>query len=394
MTREEFLQRAALAGLGMAFMPSFLTSCKKIEEITPNFNGRVIIIGGGAAGMMAAHAFNHFGIDFQLIEAGSVLGGRVKKTDSFADFPIDLGAEWIHAGTDLFAEMLKYGNQTGTIDVLPYNPESIYQADDGELIELEVGTNFYGENKFSKSTWYDFFGDYVIPGIQDKVVLNAPVTNIDHSGTGVSVTTSDGTIYTADKVVVTIPLTILKEEYITFTPALSEDKKAAIDAIPMPDGIKVFVEFSERFYPDLIGMSSLTSDGDGEKLYYDAAFKKESNKNILGLFTVNTPSSEFVNLTNDEIIAKVLGVLDELYDGKATETYVKHVIQNWSKEPFIKGSYSYYGSSYRQEQETIKAPIDNKVYFAGEALSFDNSSTVHGAAETGTEVAEQIIQGN
>lgn len=392
MKRADFIKRMGVAGVGLAFLPQLLAACKK-EEIKVAFQGKVIIIGGGAAGMFAAYTLQHFGIDFVLLEASGQLGGRVKKTDDFADFPIDLGAEWIHAGTDIFSQLLKYGNQEGEIDVLPYNPETVYLGKDGNLTEMDFGSVIYGENKFSKSTWYDFFADFVIPSIQDKVVLNAPVAGINYEGDEVVVTTESGAVYTADKTVVTVPIKILQSELISFTPELPQERKDAINAISMPDGIKVFVEFSEGFFPDILLMDSI-AQASGEKIYYNAGFKKESNRHILGLFTVNEPSSAFTNLeTNEEIIAKVLAELDELYDGKASETYINHVIQNWSKEPYIGGSYTHGADDFWTKQQLLKTPLNEKIYFAGETFSNENWATVHGAAESGTEAAEEILKG-
>ena len=104
--------------------------------------------------------------------------------------------------------------------------------------------------------------------------------------------------------------------------------------MPMPDGIKMFVEFSEDFYPDILLNNGF--EGATEKTYYDIAFKKNSSKNIFGLFSVGEPSSEFTNLFDDNArIEKMIEELDELYDGKASANYVKHLIQNWSAEPYI-----------------------------------------------------------
>ncbi len=392
MRRNEFLRQFLLLSAGLSFGPSLLSSCKK-EEIEVKFSGKVIIIGGGAAGMFAAYTLQHFGIEFELLEANPVLGGRVKRTNTFADFPIDIGAEWIHAGSSLFSELLKYGDQEGVIDVIPYNPETIYLGKNGKLTELDFGTNVYGENKFANTTWYDFFEDYIIPHISESVYTKAVVKSVDYSEEMVNVTTEDGTIYTGDKVIVTVPIKILQEDFIEFIPKFDQDRIDSINGMLMPDGIKVFVEFSEQFYPDILFMDSIAQN-EGEKIFYNAAFKKKTTKNILGLFTVKKPSSEFTNLeTDDEIINKVLTELDELYGGKATKTYMNHVIQNWSKEPFIGGSYSHSVSNLTQKQDAIRQPINQKVYFAGEALSEFNLATVHGAAESGTQVAETIIKG-
>jgi len=102
MKRREFIKNSTWAAFGMTFMSSFFTSCKEGEVLEVNFSGKVIIIGAGAAGLMAGYMLHKYGIDFEIIEASSVFGGRVKKIDNFSDFPIDLGAEWVHEQPSIF----------------------------------------------------------------------------------------------------------------------------------------------------------------------------------------------------------------------------------------------------------------------------------------------------
>ncbi len=110
--------------------------------------------------------------------------------------------------------------------------------------------------------------------------------------------------------------------------------------------------------------------------------------------SVGSKSSSYTDLgTDTEIINMILSELDEIFDDKATQTYLKHIIQNWSKEPYIQGSY---GIDYL-ESESITAkklltPINNKVYFAGDALATENASTVLGAGETAYDVIETILR--
>jgi monoamine oxidase len=105
-------------------------------------------------------------------------------------------------------------------------------------------------------------------------------------------------------------------------------------------------------------------------------------------------ASDYTNLGSDEaIIEKILSELDEIFDGKASENYVYHVIQNWSKEPFIQASYSY--NFDNNQQDTVNAitePLNNKIYFAGEALSVDYQATVHGACDSAYEAVERLLK--
>ncbi len=392
MTRDEFIKQMALMGMGITLMPSLLTSCKKDQLLEVNFNGRVTIIGAGAAGLMAAYMLKRYHIDFELIEASNDFGGRVKKIEGFADFPIDLGAEWIHDQPSIFGEMINNDNAEGSVDLVKYDPQTISTWSNNQLTQSNWANHFYGEYKFKRTTWYDFFEDFIVPTFSSQIIYNSPVTKIDYSGSKAVVTTAQGNTYESDKVLITVPISVLQAATIEFTPALPSNKVSAINNIDFPPGIKVFMEFSERFYPDLTMVGPLLGDGSQEQIYYDAAFKKDSNRHILSLFYVGDGAAEFTSLpSNQAIIDAVLNQLDTIFNGQASQYYVKHVIQNWSNEPYIRGSYSHNVSS--SDQQTILAPIDGKVYFAGEALHEEASSTVHGAGLNANAVVENILKG-
>ena len=192
-------------------------------------------------------------------------------------------------------------------------------------------------------------------------------------------------------------MNVLQSDLIQFIPALPAERQTTLDGINMPDGIKVFMEFSERFYPDILNMGSLgnfVNDSNGERIYYDAAFRKDSDKNILALFSVGADSTQYSSLdTDDDVIAKILGELDEVYGGKASATYLNHIVQNWSKEPYIQGSYAHHDwEKYPEIVAMFKQPIDDKIYFAGEAWA-DDWATVHGAAQSAYVAVEKVLAG-
>ena len=396
MTRKDFLKNMATVGVASPFLATLFASCDQkvdfYENVNYNFDGKILIIGAGSAGLIAGHILSQNNIDFQILEASSVFGGRVKRIEGFADFPIDLGGEWIHTDPSILGKLLNDPSTDADIEVVSYSPETISTWKDGKLKKRNIFSHFYGEYKFKNTTWYGFFEKYIVPGFSEKIIYNSPVKEIDYTGNNVVVTTNNGEIYEADKVLVTVPVNILKSDLIEFSPALPSEKINALDQIDMPEGIKVFMEFSERFYPDLIIEDGLF--GDMEKLFYDAAFRKDSERNIYALFSVGYNTSFYTNMTEEEIIKQLLSELDEIFDGKASQTYIKHVIQNWSKEPYIQGSYSHYGSNSGSIIETMTQPLDNKVYFAGEAFNINgDTATVHGAGESSYQMVEVMLKG-
>ncbi len=399
MDRRSFLQLSTTLGLGMPFLSSTLTSCRQdvefFQQFEVNFSGNVLIIGAGAAGLMAGHLLKQNNIDFRILEASDTYGGRVKEASSFADFPIDLGAEWIHTNPSVLARLLNDPNVQANVDIINYTPESIHLWDGSKLKKRNFFSNFYGEYKFKNTTWFGFFDDYIVPGIINQITLNSPVTNIDYTGSRIVVTNAVGNQFEADRVIVTVPLAVLQQGSITFTPALPQVKQDALSQVEMPDGIKVFIEFSERFYPDLLGFGGITSlldSSSGEKLYYDAAFRKNVASHVLGLFTVGEEASFYANQANDaKVIEVVINELDQVFSGKASRFYKKHVIQNWSKSPYILGSYSF--GADENTRVALTEPIDNKIYFAGEVYATPDSSTVHGAGESTFVALERLLRG-
>ena len=66
----------------------------------------------------------------------------------------------------------------------------------------------------------------------------------------------------------TVAMSILQSDDISFTPPLSSDCRKAINDLPMEPGIKVSFEFSEKFYFDAAGFAVDDQADCGERYYY------------------------------------------------------------------------------------------------------------------------------
>lgn len=387
-------------GIGLPILSSILLpSCGKSDVVFPtlhtSFSGKIVIIGAGAAGLAAGYLLKRYGIDFEIIEAAPVYGGRLKKSSHFADFPIDLGAEWIHTDPKILADIINNPHLEAHVDTIVYNPQTIKSWNNGRLKSHNYIKNFYSEWKFKRTTWFDFFEEFIIPEISDKIVLNQPISEINYQGDKVLLTSHSNDTFEADKVLITTSVKTLQMGQITFQPSWPAEKTEALNSIFMGDGIKMFIEFKERFYPDILAFGNVFQALDEEeKFVYDAAFRKDSNKHILGLFAINDQARAYTQLlSEDEMIARFLAELDEIFDGKASAHYVRHIIQNWSDEPFIQGAYSYSFDGNRNSiVSMMQEPLSDKIYFAGEALSLDYQSTVHGACESAYNTIAKMMQ--
>ena len=385
MTRKEFLRMCSILGVGFPLM-STISSCD--DTIALPQGGKVLIIGAGAAGLAAGHLLAEQNIEFEILEASSNYGGRMKTNTDFAEFPIPLGAEWLHMGTSIFNEIVNDINVSVNVPTTPYDPNTDFGLYNGQQVSVaEIGFDI--DRKFIGGTWLTFFEQYIVPSVLDKITFNEVVQNIDYSADQVIVQTQTGQ-KTADKVIVTVPVKILQEGDVTFTPALPNNKREAINDVTVWDGFKAFFEFSDTFYPALIGFD-VVPDSAGQKLFYDAAYGQNSNTSVLGIFTVGSAAQTYANLSDEDFKNQVLAELDGLFNNQASAKYIKHTTQNWNAEPFAKGAYIFDHEDWRN-MEPLSESVDSKVYFAGDGYGFsDDWSSVHVAARSAKRAVEELV---
>lgn len=389
MTRKEFIKLCILLGISMPFQP-MLAAGESTKINTPTkFKETVLIIGAGAAGLTAGYLLHQQGINFQILEASSTYGGRMKTNKDFVDFPVPLGAEWLHVKRGIFNEIVNDPSVQVTIQTKKYDANKDYGLYKGKEVTVkDLGLTI--DQKFINSSWLGFFEQYVIPSIKNKITFNEIVESIDYSGEKAIVETNNRE-YTTDKIILTIPVKMLQSGSITFTPPLPADKLKALSKITVWDGFKAFIEFSENFYPTAVDFKTKPRKA-GQKMYYDAAYSQKTTRHVLGLFTVGSGTLPYRNLPDNQLITYILKELDELFDGKATKSYIKHTTQNWNNEPFIQGAYINDYENWRRIR-TLGQSVNNQLFFAGSAYTNGNDwGSVHTASRSAIRAVNEIVQ--
>ena len=64
---------------------------------------------------------------------------------------------------------------------------------------------------------------------------------------------------------------------------------------------------------------------------------------------------------------------------------------SWRADPFARGSYSYAKPGHADDRAVLAEPVDDRLFFAGEACSKHDFSTAHGALHTGVAAAKAVI---
>jgi monoamine oxidase len=243
-----------------------------------------------------------------------------------------------------------------------------------------------GDVLFSQG--YDAIANYLAEGL--SIHKENIVSTIDYDKNGVRVVTNSGE-YFADRVIVTVPLGVLKAKAIIFNPPLSEQKQTAIDKLGMGVLNKVWLKFPTLFWEQDKDRDMILYIGQ-EKGHFSEwlnAFKYSGQPVLLG-FNAGEYGAAIELKSDQEIVDEAMTVLRTLYGDEIPEPEAVK-ISRWNSDRFSYGSYSFIkvGSSVKH-RKTLRKPIINRIFFAGEATSIDFPATTQGAYYSGVRAADRI----
>ena len=195
--------------------------------------------------------------------------------------------------------------------------------------------------------------------------------------------------FTADRVLVTLPLGVLKAGNVRFVPALPEEKQTAIATLGMGVLNKCYLRFPKVFWPNDVDWLEYIAEGHGEWTEW-VSFVRTTGQPILLGFNAGTRGREIEALTDEQIVESAMETLRILYGDDIPEP-TDFQITRWASDPFARGSYSFcsLGSTPQMRRELAR-PLDGKLFFAGEATSVDYYGTADGAYLSGLRAAEEI----
>ena len=101
------------------------------------------------------------------------------------------------------------------------------------------------------------------------------------------------------------------------------------------------------------------------------------------------------SLRDEEICERALISLSHVFHfplERCREEFLHAYTHNWQNDRYSQGAYSYVAKGGSNTQREFAAPIDNTLFFAGEATNFaGHHGTVHGAIASGYRAAEEIL---
>lgn len=223
--------------------------------------------------------------------------------------------------------------------------------------------------------------------------LNKEVKSVEMNESGVNVKCVDGEVYEAQQVIITLALPTLDQ--IKFNPPLPEKMEAA-EKIGFGNVIKLIFKFRSEWWLQTPGTDF------GKMMFMLATgpvtvwwTQYPDSQPVLTGWIPGPRAYEFSAKPAEDIIEAGLASLSEIFkiDRKfLNEQFISAKAINWPADPFSKGAYSYTTPESEEAYEELIRPVNNRIYFAGEALcNGKETATVEGALASGKETAERII---
>lgn len=417
----------------------------------------VLIIGAGATGLMAALELAMAGRKLAIIEARDRIGGRIHtvQDERFA-IPVEMGAEFVHGRLELTTELLKKAGikQTKvTGDVWRHENGKLGQSDfieDYSVLEkkfkelkedLTVSeffehylagdeykelkdslekyvAGYYAADPARSSTFalrdelqkgddvqfrveggYDGLLNYFTCELEEKgctVFLSSPVSEIRWQRGSVEVICGNRT-FKAAKAILTVPLGVLQEEKILFTPYLPQ-QMAAFKKLGYGPAIKVILQFQVPFWK----MKEFTGEkdlGDPGFLFSDEAVptwwtQHPKDAALITGWLGGPYAARLKNNSNEELLHLALSSLAAIFSLEKSgleNLLLAHRISGWLLDPYSCGAYSYETVGGDAIKKELKKPIEDTLYFAGEGLhNGPEAGTVEAALLSGRETAGRV----
>lgn len=214
--------------------------------------------------------------------------------------------------------------------------------------------------------------------------------------------------FAGSRAVITLPLGVLQAKHhqrgaVRFVPELPRHTQAAIDGIEMGHATRIALQFRERFWEklELAGTECRENLSQlGFVHYPEAPFATWWT--LLPLRTAmivgwaGGPAAEkFVGCGKEYAVEQALGSLRQILG--VSEDSLRNLLlaahtHDWGTDPFSRGAYAYLPVNGLDAQHTLARPLEDTIYFAGEAISVGHIGTVHGAIASGSSAAAKMLR--
>jgi monoamine oxidase len=215
--------------------------------------------------------------------------------------------------------------------------------------------------------------DAITADIRAEIHLDAVVTHVQQSDSGVVVTTVDGRSFAATNVVLATPVNTWAD--VTFAPPLSEAKQAVATGKHVGTGQKFWMQLTE------MPAGGISGQGFGKGVNW---LRRDRQLPEGGDLYAGLTGSGRLDVDDHDSVRDAVRVFAP--EANVTRTF-EH---DWLADPFAKGMYAVYRPGHFTRLHSDLSRPEGRLYFAGADVSFGRQPWMEGAFETAFQVANRL----
>jgi len=412
-----------------------------------------IVVGGGVFVLIAARQLSARGQKVIILEGAERFGGRINTIhDPQFDIVLETGAEFIHGKLPLTMKLLneyaiscfktdgemisnkngQWQDETGPVkswdmilkkmktlktdvplddflqELFPGGKKLVVKksirrfAEGFDLADTKIASTFALREEWIHQEYeqyrviggYSRLTDELVADCKQnfvELITSAEAKKIRWKKNSVEVSTTDGAIFTGEKIIITVPIGILQNGAINFDPPLDEYMTAA-GKVGYGTVIKLFFRFDNAFWQ---GHKKNTGFVISDQII-PTWWTQLPNPNKILTGWLGGPGAKALHGADEATITR-LGLQSLSHIFSVTVPYLESIlsavkIMDWSTVPFINGAYTFATTETTAARKILQAPVDGTVFFAGEGIHPANApGTVEAALHSGFVTAETII---
>ena len=219
----------------------------------------------------------------------------------------------------------------------------------------------------------------------------------------VSVTTSDGSVFSAPYVICSVSLGVLKSKSISFSPPLTAAKTQALTDMIMGNLERIVMVFSFNFW-DPSGDNDLQASWlnrltpDPSTSYWAEFFTPYNSlkRNVLIGWNSGSTAIKSMSMTDDELLSSAMDALADMFPSVVIPQPLEWFVSRWTTNEFIQGAYSNIAATaITPPQPAMAQPLGSAgsghLLWAGEHTSDAYYGTMQGALTSGQREAQFIL---
>ncbi len=307
--------------------------------------------------------------------------------ETLADF---LASRPMRAGARLLVELLHAHTWAADPDEL-----GVIAARDS----AEPSHEPFGFRNFQLTSGYSDLAARKAAGLGLQIRLNHAVQAIRWGGDSVvvegldSVTNAPFTL-SSRRLVVTVPLGVLRAGVPAFDPVLPLAKRQAIDRLGFGRAVSTALRFHGGNLTDRLGRFIVLWAG-GTSSFLRPRFERGEADDVLVAFATGREAGRRALLSDQALVQETMAELAEAVPAGIDLGELRgYRVARWASDPWTRGAYSFPApGSSPKDRRALAEPLDGRVFFAGEATHYlGECATVHGAIETGWRAAAEVLR--